>query len=43
LGKIQGSELVWGLAIEAMWIAVFLVASRVLFRRGLVRYSGFGG
>jgi len=43
LGKIQGAELAAGLAIEAAWIAGFIVLSRVAFSRGLVRYSGYGG
>lgn len=43
LGKITGWELVGGLAVEAFWIVGFVAASRWLFHRGLVRYSGFGG
>lgn len=43
LGKIQGAELVQGLLIEVVWIVVFFVACRVAFRRGVARYSGFGG
>jgi ABC-2 type transport system permease protein len=43
LGKIQGAELAWGLAIEAAWIVAFVLLSRLAFARGLVRYSGYGG
>lgn len=43
LGKIQGMELVKGLILQAMWIVFFIYLSRVLWRRGLHRYSGFGG
>lgn len=43
LGKIQGVELVKGLILQAMWIVFFIYLSRLLWRRGLHRYSGFGG
>jgi ABC-2 type transport system permease protein len=43
LGKIQGPELAWGLAIELGWVVLLVVLSRVLFARGLRRYSAFGG
>jgi ABC-2 type transport system permease protein len=43
LGKIQGQELVIGLAIEAAWVVFFIVVSRLTFHYGLKRYSGFGG
>ncbi|MEZ6072379.1 MAG: ABC-2 family transporter protein [Pirellulales bacterium] len=43
LGKIQGSELAWGLALQAGWVVFFFVACRVAFARGLRRYSAFGG
>jgi ABC-2 type transport system permease protein len=43
LGKVQGTQLAYGLLIEAMWVLVLIVASRLLLRRGLRRYSGFGG
>src|SRR6185503_8432014 len=29
LGKIQGAELAWGLAIEAAWVVLFIVICRV--------------
>lgn len=43
LGKVRGTELIWGLVGEAVWVVVFAVAARWLYRRGLKRYSAFGG
>ncbi len=43
LGKAKGAELAWGLAGGVLWSAFFIVLSRVLYRRGLRRYSAFGG
>jgi ABC-2 type transport system permease protein len=43
LGKIDGADLAWGLAVEAIWVLVFFAMSRVLFRIGLARYSAYGG
>jgi ABC-2 type transport system permease protein len=36
-------KLAWGLATQFGWVALFAVLSRVLYRRGLRRYSAFGG
>lgn len=43
LGKIQGDELVYGLLIEVGWIVFFIVLTRLMWARGVRRYSGFGG
>jgi ABC-2 type transport system permease protein len=43
LGKVRGSQLAWGLSLQAMWILFFFATSRYLFQRGLRRYSAFGG
>ena len=43
LGKIQGWDLAWGLAIEAGWVVFFILLSRVLFHFGTRRYSAYGG
>ena len=43
LGKIEGPDLVWGLAIQAVWVVFFFVLCRVAFVRGVRRYSAFGG
>jgi ABC-2 type transport system permease protein len=43
LQKVQGHELWVGLTIEAAWVLFFIIASRVIFWRGVKRYSGFGG
>ena len=43
LGKIQGPEMYTGLAIELAWVVFFIVLARILWWRGVNRYSGFGG
>ena len=43
LGKIDGDELVQGLVIEVVWVVFFIVLTRIMFARGVRRYSGFGG
>lgn len=43
LGKVAGPKLAWGLAIQAAWVLCFVITSRVAFRHGVRRYSGFGG
>jgi ABC-2 type transport system permease protein len=43
LGKIEGSELWWGLVIEVGWVVLFVVAARWLYRTGLKHYSAYGG
>lgn len=36
-------QLAIGLSIQTAWVVLFVVLSRVLYRRGLRRYSAFGG
>jgi ABC-2 type transport system permease protein len=43
LGKVQGTRLLWGLAIEMGWLLFFVVVCRVGFNRGVRKYSAFGG
>lgn len=43
LGKIRGWALVFGLILQAVWAGAFLMLARWLYRRGLRRYSAFGG
>ena len=43
LGKIGGPELAAALWTELAWVVFFIVASRVVFRLGTRRYSGYGG
>jgi viologen exporter family transport system permease protein len=43
LGKVPDNELLPGLLIEAAWGAALMVLARVLYARGLRRYSAFGG
>jgi ABC-2 type transport system permease protein len=43
LGKITGWKLVEGLLLQAFWVVVFVLLTRWLYRRGLRRYSAYGG
>jgi ABC-2 type transport system permease protein len=43
LGKVQGADLAWGLAIEVAWAVALVLLSRWLYNRGLRRYSAYGG
>ncbi len=43
LGRIEGPELYWGIAVQIAWVVFFIVLARVLWSRGVIRYSGFGG
>ncbi len=43
LGKIQGTDLAIGLAVELFWVVFFVVACRTALARGIRHYSGFGG
>jgi ABC-2 type transport system permease protein len=43
LGKVEGADLARGLLIELGWAVVLVLLSRWLFRRGLRRYSAYGG
>lgn len=43
LGKIEGWDLVRGLAVQAGWTLAFILVARWLYQRGLRRYSAFGG
>ena len=43
LGKVQGPELVRGLWLEAGWLVFFIFLARIMWWRGVKRYSGFGG
>ena len=43
LGKVPTNELLPGLLIEAAWAAALAVLARLLYTRGLRRYSAFGG
>jgi len=43
LRKVTGPDLAWGLALQLFWVLFFVLASRWAFRRGVRRYSGFGG
>lgn len=43
LEKVQGPELMWGLALELFWVAFFVVLCRWLYTRGLKQYGAYGG
>lgn len=43
LGKITGEQLVFDLSMLLFWTLLFFVLSRLIYREGLKRYSGFGG
>ncbi len=43
LGKIQGSALYVGVAVQAAWTVAFFLLTRFLWARGLRRYGGYGG
>jgi ABC-2 type transport system permease protein len=43
LGKIQGHDLVFGLAAGVAWIMFFVLVARCLYYTGLRRYSAYGG
>ena len=43
LGKVEGPAMYQGLAVLVGWVAFFIVLSRVLWSRGVKRYSGYGG
>jgi ABC-2 type transport system permease protein len=43
LGKIPEDELAIEMAIEAAWLAFFIIACRVAYSSGVKRYSGYGG
>ncbi|MEM9412283.1 MAG: ABC-2 family transporter protein [Planctomycetota bacterium] len=43
LGHVEGKAMYVGLVIELAWVLFFIVLSRVLWWRGVQRYSGFGG
>jgi ABC-2 type transport system permease protein len=43
LGKVEGMDLVYGLLFELAWAVTFLILARWLYKRGLRRYSAYGG
>jgi ABC-2 type transport system permease protein len=43
LGKIPKAEMMQGLWVELGWVVFFFLLSRVLWRAGVARYSGYGG
>lgn len=43
LGKVRGTDLIWGLGIEVFWAVFFAWLARFLYRRGLRHYGAYGG
>ncbi len=43
LGKIPADELWWQVGAEALWLLFLIGTARMLYMRGLKRYSGYGG
>ena len=43
LGKVQGNALAFDMAMLVAWTLFFVIMSRILYHRGLKRYSGYGG
>jgi ABC-2 type transport system permease protein len=43
LEKIPAEDLPMEMAIEAAWLAFFIIVCRLAYSRGVKRYSGFGG
>lgn len=43
LGKVEGADMYQGLVVLIGWVLFFIVLSRVLWWRGVARYSGYGG
>ena len=43
LEQITGAELARGLITQALWVCAFIATSRLMWRFGVKRYSGYGG
>ncbi|HZI31804.1 MAG TPA: ABC-2 family transporter protein [Candidatus Binatia bacterium] len=43
LGKVAGVELWHGLAMQCLWVLAAYVFARFMWRRGIKKYSAFGG
>ncbi len=43
LGRVSGPGLWQGLCIQTFWVLVFYVLARIVWRRGIRRYSAVGG
>jgi ABC-2 type transport system permease protein len=43
LGRIHGAVLARGLLIELVWLVALIAICRIAYRRGVRRYSAFGG
>ena len=41
LGRVQGTELWQGLLLQALWVALFYVVARLVWKRGIRKYTDF--
>lgn len=42
LGRVAGPAVHWGLGVQAAWLLLFWGTSRLLFKKGVRQYYGFG-
>ena len=43
MGRLQGAELIQGLAIQSCWLVVTWAAAQFMWKRGLGHYQAVGG
>jgi ABC-2 type transport system permease protein len=43
LGKVEPSQLWYQVGVEVLWLVGLVSLARLLYARGLRRYSGYGG
>jgi ABC-2 type transport system permease protein len=43
MGKIAGTAIWFGLLVQLLWLLLAYVAARFMWRRGVKKYSAFGG
>jgi ABC-2 type transport system permease protein len=43
MGRLETAQILRGMAIQAGWMAVFVVIARAMWARGLSRFGAFGG
>ena len=43
MGKITGTDLWLGLAMQAGWVLLAFLFARFMWQRGIKKYSAFGG
>jgi ABC-2 type transport system permease protein len=43
MGKVAGAALWQGLAVQFLWVLLMYALARFMWRRGIKKYSAFGG